>query len=86
MISPLSGSKVVLGNDGFGWRACSGCLFDVFDSRVLGSRLKISIITTSFNAAGTIRDCLESVRGQTCRDVEHIVVDGGFHGWDFGNS
>jgi len=37
--------------------------------------LKISVITTTFNAAGTIRDCLESVRGQTCRDVEHIVVD-----------
>ena len=39
--------------------------------------MKISIITASFNAAATIRDCLESVKGQTHGDVEHIVVDGG---------
>ena len=38
--------------------------------------VKVSIITTSLNAVGTIRDCLESVKGQTCPDVEHIVVDG----------
>ncbi|MCF8057640.1 MAG: glycosyltransferase [Desulfocapsa sp.] len=37
--------------------------------------MKISIITTTFNAAGTLRDCLGSVKGQTYADVEHIVVD-----------
>ena len=37
--------------------------------------VKVSIITTAFNAAATIRDCLESVQGQTYADVEHIVVD-----------
>jgi glycosyltransferase involved in cell wall biosynthesis len=38
--------------------------------------MKISIITATFNSAGTIRDTLESVRSQTHPDVEHIVVDG----------
>lgn len=38
--------------------------------------MKISVITTTLNAAGTIRDCLESVKGQAWRDIEHIVVDG----------
>lgn len=37
--------------------------------------MKISIVTTTFNAARTIRDCLESVNGQTHADIEHIVVD-----------
>lgn len=37
--------------------------------------MKISIITASLNAAATLRDCLESVQGQTHGDVEHIVVD-----------
>ena len=37
--------------------------------------MKIFVITTTFNAAGTIRDCLKSVKGQTYGDVEHIVVD-----------
>lgn len=37
--------------------------------------MKISVVTTCFNAASTIRDCLESVKSQTYGDVEHIVVD-----------
>jgi glycosyltransferase len=37
--------------------------------------LKISIITTTFNGAATIRDCLESIIEQTHPNVEHIVVD-----------
>ncbi|MCP3932535.1 MAG: glycosyltransferase [Bacteroidetes bacterium] len=36
---------------------------------------KISIITATYNAARTIRDCLECVRSQTA-EVEHILVDG----------
>ena len=38
--------------------------------------MKISVITTTFNAAGTLRDCLESVKGQVYQDIEHIVIDG----------
>jgi glycosyltransferase involved in cell wall biosynthesis len=37
----------------------------------------ITIITPSFNAAGTIAETLESVRVQAYPGVEHIVVDGG---------
>ncbi len=36
----------------------------------------ISVVTVALNAAGTIRDCLHSVRSQT-RPAEHVVVDGG---------
>ena len=38
--------------------------------------MHISIITVCLNAASTIGDALESVRKQTFRDIEHIVVDG----------
>lgn len=37
--------------------------------------LKISIITATFNAATTIRDCLESVQNQSHPRVEHIIID-----------
>ena len=36
----------------------------------------ISIVTTVYNAADTIQDCLESVCGQD-HPVEHVIVDGG---------
>ena len=39
--------------------------------------LTISIVTPSFNSAGTIRATLESVARQDYPRVEHIVVDGG---------
>lgn len=35
-----------------------------------------SIITITFNAAAELRPTMESVAGQTCRDFEHILVDG----------
>jgi glycosyltransferase involved in cell wall biosynthesis len=38
--------------------------------------MKISIITVTYNSASVIEDCLNSVKGQTYNDVEHIVVDG----------
>jgi len=38
--------------------------------------LKISIITVVFNGEQTIRDCIESVLGQTYSDIEYIVIDG----------
>lgn len=37
--------------------------------------MKISVITTSFNSAGTIRDTLDSVAMQTYPDIEHIIID-----------
>ncbi len=38
--------------------------------------MKVSIITATFNSAGTIADTLESVLAQTYGDIEYIVVDG----------
>ena len=39
--------------------------------------MKISIITATYNAAGTISDCIASVAGQNVDvDVEHMLVDG----------
>lgn len=35
-----------------------------------------SIITVTFNASSTIERTLKSVAEQTCRDFEHIVMDG----------
>jgi glycosyltransferase involved in cell wall biosynthesis len=36
-----------------------------------------SIVTCTWNSAATLADTLASVRRQSCRDVEHIFVDGG---------
>jgi len=36
-----------------------------------------SIVTCTWNSAATLADTLASVQRQTCRDVEHIFVDGG---------
>ena len=38
--------------------------------------MRISLITTTYNSAGTLRDTMESVLSQTHNDVEYIVVDG----------
>lgn len=37
---------------------------------------KISILTATYNSAGTIRDTLESVAKQTYPNIEHIIIDG----------
>lgn len=39
--------------------------------------MKISVVTATFNSGSTLRDTIESVLGQSCPDVEHIIVDGG---------
>lgn len=39
--------------------------------------MKVSIITTAFNSAHTIRDTLESVSGQDHDNIEHIIIDAG---------
>jgi len=36
-----------------------------------------TIVTCTWNSAATLADTLASVASQTCRDVEHIFVDGG---------
>jgi len=36
-----------------------------------------SVVTASLNNGRPIANALESVKNQTCRDVEHIVIDGG---------
>ena len=38
--------------------------------------MKISIITASFNSEKSIRDTLESVKGQEYKNVEHLIIDG----------
>jgi len=38
---------------------------------------KFSIVTCAWNSAATLGDTLASLRAQTCRDFEHIFVDGG---------
>jgi len=38
---------------------------------------RVSIITAVYNAAPTLEACILSVRSQSYRDVEHIVIDGG---------
>lgn len=39
--------------------------------------MKISIITAVFNNREYIEDCIKSVLGQTYKDIEYILVDGG---------
>ena len=39
--------------------------------------MKISLITTSLNSELTIEKTLISVKNQTYKNIEHILVDGG---------
>jgi glycosyltransferase involved in cell wall biosynthesis len=41
------------------------------------SRPQISVVTPSFNSLATIRETIESVRGQDYPHWEHLVIDGG---------
>ena len=38
--------------------------------------MKISIITVTYNAASVLQRTLDSVKGQTCQQIEHLVIDG----------
>lgn len=38
--------------------------------------MKISIITITYNSAKTLSRALESVQGQTYKQIEHVIVDG----------
>lgn len=41
------------------------------------SSVKISLITVTYNAAGTIERCISSVIAQTYPHLEYIIIDGG---------
>ena len=45
------------------------------------SKLKISIITVSLNSQSTIRQTIESVRSQSYKNIEYILIDGGSTDW-----
>ena len=38
--------------------------------------MKVSIITTTYNSAATVRSTLESVQQQSYPSIEHIIIDG----------
>lgn len=38
--------------------------------------MKITIITSTYNAAKTLQKCIDSVVSQTYPDIEHIIIDG----------
>ena len=40
------------------------------------NKIRISIITVTYNSAATIRDALQSVVAQEYDLIEHIIVDG----------
>lgn len=37
--------------------------------------MRVSLVTTTFNAAETIADCVASANSQSYEDVEHIIID-----------
>ncbi|HMP28843.1 MAG TPA: glycosyltransferase family 2 protein [Saprospiraceae bacterium] len=38
--------------------------------------MKVSIITSTYNSASTLRDTLESIANQSYTTIEHIIIDG----------
>ena len=39
--------------------------------------MTISIITSTYDSAATLKDTIESVLSQTWTDIDYIIVDGG---------
>lgn len=39
--------------------------------------MKISIVTTTYNRIGTLKDTIDSVLRQTYQNIEYIIIDGG---------
>ena len=40
-------------------------------------KMKISIITATYNSQNTILDTLKCIENQSYQNIEHIIVDGG---------
>lgn len=40
------------------------------------NKLKISVVTVTWNSVQTLQGCLNSVANQSCKNLEHVVVDG----------
>ena len=38
--------------------------------------MKLSLITVTYNCAGTLEDTIKSVKEQNCEDLEYIIIDG----------
>jgi len=36
--------------------------------------MKVSIVTTTFNSEATIKEMIESVLGQSWKDIEYIII------------
>ena len=45
--------------------------------RSMKKRKTISVITSVMNAEKTIERTIQSVKNQTCQDLEYLVIDGG---------
>ena len=39
--------------------------------------MRVSIITVTLNSARYLSDCIDSVRNQDYKNIEHIIIDGG---------
>lgn len=44
---------------------------------IIDVKMKVSIITVTYNSEKTLRNTLESIELQTYNDIEYIIIDGG---------
>lgn len=53
------------------------CVIRAITGKQQTTRMKISIITATYNSAATIADTINSVLSQDYSDIEYLVIDGG---------
>jgi glycosyltransferase involved in cell wall biosynthesis len=51
-------------------------MFDRLINKPVFFVMTISIITATYNSSSTVKDTLGSVKNQTYREVEHLIIDG----------